>query len=894
MNLPAQFLALRERFIAGLSARLAGMRQQQEGLARGDHEATQAAWSELKRMAHSLVGAAGLHDLNELAEAAAALERIAGESNLTALEPALGELEQQALAQQTERPAPVVEPSRKQRLALLFQSDDEMAALATLLEGMGHPVSRFSSLEPLVAALRSDTPPALVLMGRQFDGDDLAGLQVLEQLKQEPGRRIPIVMLSSCRSIPDDLAAYRAGAARVLTKPLAPPTLARHVQDVLRSPGSTTIDALLLDQQDTLGCDWGASMESALMLGRHERIEGFFDTLDKKRPDLLLIASDQAEAETVALIRRVADHRHANHVPIVWLTRSADAAAHQPSSCWLVASADLPPDQLIQPLRGLHQQARRARQVIDDLERYRYENQRQSEALDRHNIISLADASGTIFASSDRHGALTGFKRTQIIGAHLSEARPGMAPPEFSSDTLAELEERECWQGEYRLPTAHGRPCWVDTTIVPFKDPDGQIYRYMVIRSDITERKLGEQALLAASRREIALAGQIQDSLLVPPMPSVLGGALLASRFQPADGVAGDFHALTELGPGLFDVLIGDVMGKGVPAALIGAACKMHYHQVMLDQLTRSSGRLPGLSDIMTGLQERLNPQLMELECFVTLTYARFDRAQGVITLIGCGHPPLLLVDSDRLETSSNNHPPLGLIIEDRFEESHLSWPPGSVAVLYSDGLSESESEDGEALGDPALHAIARAQCAARSAPWMISAGILDGVNHHSPLDPPADDRTLLVIRNPERHSRHLELPARLEALDALHQLLAGADLHPANHARRDDMVLATVETFTNLVKHARLETPRIQVSLWQPGPDVMEVTLCFDGPDQPLPEPPPLPDPEALSESGLGLALIARLCDSFEQEHKAGCNRQMLRFGLLDKPHAATQGRAE
>ncbi|MGY6631128.1 MAG: SpoIIE family protein phosphatase [Wenzhouxiangella sp.] len=879
MNLPAQFLALRERFIAGLPERLVRMRQHHLELANPNPDRASSALAELKRMAHSLVGAAGLHELNALAEAAARLEGLAAAGELESLAAALAELEQQALAQQTSPPSPAKGMARSQRIGLLFQSRNEMTALAALLEGQGHQVSTFNDLGSLVRVLQSESPPALILMGRQFDGDDAAGLVALKALKDGPAQSTPVLMVSGCRSIEGDLAAYRAGAERVLTKPVAPPMLARHVQEALTVKGMAPINTLLLTSPEEAGIAFDGASKQTLAVSSHDQLDTFFAALDRQRPELILIAVAQPPADTAALIRRVADHRNANFVPIVWLSRSVEAADHQPPACWLLAPADQPIETLGRQLQGLHQRARRIRQFVDDLERYRYENQRHADALDRHAIISLADASGTIYASSARHSTLTGFARTQIIGAHLAETRPGMAPPEFTADILAELRKQECWQGDYALPTAHGRPCWVDTTLVPFKHPDGRIYRYMVIRSDITERRLSEQALLAASQREIALAGQIQDSLLVPPMPGVLGGALLASRFQAAEGVAGDFHAVSELAPGVFDVLIGDVMGKGVPAALIGAACKMHYHQALLEQLTGSGERLPGLASLMAALQQRLSSQLMALECFVTLSYARFDRNQGVISLIGCGHPPLLLLDQGKLETSSNQHPPLGLVIEEQFDESHLAWPPGSTAVLYSDGLSESESSSGEPLGEAGLQAIVRTQCTAETSPLMASACILAEVDRHADLGVPADDRTLLVISNPARHSYHRELPASLEAVGALHQLLSESPLHAANQARRDSMVLASVEAFTNLVKHARLTTPRIQVSLWQPRPDEMTVSLCFDGPDHPPPEASPLPDPERLSESGLGLALIGQLCDSFEYHHGAGCNRQTLRF---------------
>jgi len=88
-----------------------------------------------------------------------------------------------------------------------------------------------------------------------------------------------------------------------------------------------------------------------------------------------------------------------------------------------------------------------------------------------------------------------------------------------------------------------------------------------------------EQARL----RELEIGGNIQRTLLQGLMPDAIGNAAFARFSKPSQGVDGDFYDVRRLRTGSFEILVGDVMGKGVPAALIGAAIKTTYNQVLAD-----------------------------------------------------------------------------------------------------------------------------------------------------------------------------------------------------------------------------------------------------------------------------------------------------------------------
>lgn len=885
MNLPAAFLALRERFVARLPERLQSMRAQLEAL---DAE-RETALGALKRMAHSLVGAAGLHSMDALAHSAAELERLTEQApSRAALEGALNGLERLIAQQQPLAGSEEPGSGQPRSIGLLFQSDEEMAAQSALLVGVGYAVQLFCDSDQIEAACVDGRAPDLVLMGLQFGGDDQAGLSMLDRLQRGPAAGIPVIVLSASHSAALGLAAYRAGARRVLAKPISARALSRHVSDALGHDEARPLELLALGDREQGLAQFLALLDpDQLSLSHCQTADDLFAALSAQPRDAILIDLEGMPGrDAQALIALVRDHPEANHRPIVAF-REPSADDHDRAALWQAGCAALiGPEttaaEFASQLSALCRRAARSRQTIDDAARTGYEHARQREALDHHAIVSLADANGTVYETSKRHQQLSGFGRTELIGANLFEARAGMAPPEFDPPALLAAQAGEVWQGEYPMPSRDGRPCWVHGTLVPFIGGGGQAYRYMVVRTDITERRLSEAALLKAHQREMQLTAQIQDSLLVPPLPRVVCGIPLASRFEAADGVAGDFHALVQIRPGVFDILIGDVMGKGVPAALVGAAVKMSLHQCLLDLRAESGGEMPQPAAIIQALHERLCPRLIELECFVTLVYARFDQDAATVTSVGCGHPELLLFDGEGVRLLDNAHPPLGTLARESYTQSVSAWPLDSLAVLYSDGLSETRNRDGALLGQDQLRLMIQRQRLAHPHPIALTAAVIDAVARFADQQAPDDDRTLVAVLNPESGEHHLSLPVALSALDALRRFIADHTGEGFDRADSERMQLAAVEAFSNIVRHGQALSREITVRLRSdPGRSVIE--FHYDGPAPVLPDHAALPPPEAMQESGYGLGLIHALCTEVETRHQAGSNCQRLAFAPGD-----------
>ena len=885
MNLPTGFLALRERFLSRLPERLERMRVQLSAFAGGDSDAL----STLKREAHSLVGAAGLHEMTELAQRAAQVEELANpHAALGALTDALARVAETIESKQS---AGIPDPEPKQEpaaIALLFQGQDAMASQAALLEGAGYCVRQYHSIEAFEVAIAADECPDLLLLGLQFDGDDNAGVRYLSRLRNRLAFPFPLLVLSASRSMDRGIAAYREGAARVLAQPIPAAVLLQHVAETLAAreiPARKVLVAgaladgglarFITELDDPLVsfdfCTGAADIQT--------RLAG-------AAIDAIMLDGSTQDAEALrALVSLLRDHPDAAHLPIIVFSCEDDPRGR--SAAWsagsaAVINAGLAPAEFGPMLRALCRDAARGRNDADTAARQQYEHARHRQALDHHAIISLADASGTLFETSPRHGALTGFERTELIGSHLHEYREGLAPPELTADILAKVQRGQVWQGEYTLHCKHAQTRWVHTTLVPFLDPQGNPYQYMLLRSDITDRKLGEQALADARSRETALAAQIQETLLLPPLPATVGGIPIASCFRASAGVAGDFHALIELGPDTFDLMIGDVMGKGVPAALVGAAVKMELNQCLLELGARSTATWPPQPTvILDALHQRLTPRLIELECFVTLAYVRFNQLNQTLTSVGCGHPEMLIFAPDGVHEVANQHPPLGTVLNEVYSQTTLPWPKGSVVLLYSDGLSETADAGGQMLEVSGLKDIASAALAEHTHPGQIATFVLAATDQFAGGRPPEDDRTLIAVRRPNDGECFFGLENTLDSLPALRERLLKSCPESLHDQDLDRIALVCVEAFTNIVKHAQSSSSTIEISL-QHRAGLIELSLHYDG--KPFEPPPPatLPEPEKLRESGYGLPLIHALCDSFSCRHSSGTNTNHLVFHLM------------
>ena len=247
-------------------------------------------------------------------------------------------------------------------------------------------------------------------------------------------------------------------------------------------------------------------------------------------------------------------------------------------------------------------------------------------------------------------------------------------------------------------------------------------------------RVLAESERLAVIDRELAIARQIQSSLLPQSMPRVRGLTITA-RYRPMTAVAGDFYDFLEVDAERVGILVADVSGHGVPAALIASMVKMAF-AAQRDHAESPAAVLTGMNETLCG---RLGGQ------YVTASYLFVDTASRVIRYGAAGHPPMLRLarTGGSVEQLEQNGLLLGFSVRAPYCEVEQPLRAAERFLLYTDGLIEAGNADDDLFGlerlEPALAASGHLP------PDAAADGLVQTVDTWSG-QAPADDLTLLLV----------------------------------------------------------------------------------------------------------------------------------------------------
>ena len=193
----------------------------------------------------------------------------------------------------------------------------------------------------------------------------------------------------------------------------------------------------------------------------------------------------------------------------------------------------------------------------------------------------------------------------------------------------------------------------------------------------------------AEIERELQLAFTVQQSLL-PQGVITLVDCTIAALCRQTKEVGGDFYDIVPLSEERFAVIVGDVAGKGLQAALLMSAVMSLFRREIRE------GRAAG--EVLARLNRQLF-QAIQGRLFITTGLAIIDRKESTLTYANAGHMPPYLIREDQLEEFIHPSLPLGIIPDTVYLNHVIPFPIGSRFVMYTDGMVESQLKDGNMLG---------------------------------------------------------------------------------------------------------------------------------------------------------------------------------------------------
>ena len=237
-------------------------------------------------------------------------------------------------------------------------------------------------------------------------------------------------------------------------------------------------------------------------------------------------------------------------------------------------------------------------------------------------------------------------------------------------------------------------------------------------------------------KNDLEIARDIQQAMLPSGVYSAPGVETVGIS-RPANTVGGDFYDILPLQYGRLVAAVGDVAGKGSPAALL-MALLLAMMRTLVDE-----GLEP--ADLLT----RLNVQVCRhapASRFITLLYGVYEPTTGNLTYVSAGHMPPLLVRRDgRCERLSEGGIALGMFERSSYSTGRAMLQPDDLVAVYSDGITEAENPGGRPFDETGLETALRAH--ARDALTAIGAGVVAAVERHTDEKRFADDLTVLLLR---------------------------------------------------------------------------------------------------------------------------------------------------
>ena len=235
--------------------------------------------------------------------------------------------------------------------------------------------------------------------------------------------------------------------------------------------------------------------------------------------------------------------------------------------------------------------------------------------------------------------------------------------------------------------------------------------------------------------RDLALARELQFRLLPPAMPK-LENLEVAAKFVPARAIGGDLYDFVHYSGSRLGIVIGDVSGKGAPAAIYAA---------LVSGILRSHAPIePAPAEMLSAVNFSLGERRIEAQ-YICLMYAVWDDERRTLQVANSGLPRPIYIHAGKTEIIEATGLPLGLFDDAEYEEFTFRTKPGDMFVFFSDGILDASNKAGEMFGRMGVERVIAA-CPEQS-PECVVTSLFQAVEEHSEGQSAFDDQTVVAIK---------------------------------------------------------------------------------------------------------------------------------------------------
>ena len=400
-----------------------------------------------------------------------------------------------------------VEPEFDWQSKIYLVEDDIDVAndIIQFLEKSGYQVFYYENIKEFEDEYKSHERASAVIMDMSFKEGIIAGAETIQLLSKQDKNFPPVLFVSVHDDIQARLAAAQAGAKRYFTKPVDKLKLLNSLDNLTHKIKDKAYRILIVDDEKEVLDYYSTALQNDGM-----EVSSFVSPLDGYRsieqfePELIVLDLYMSECSGFDLAKVIRQDDKYSSIPIVFLSSELDvstqlAAMYLGGDDFLIKPVDI--EYFVQAINSRVKRARSINVLNNEINDALRESEFRLITLDNHAIISMTDTSGTITFVNQRFINISGFSEEELIGENHRILKSGKHSVSFYEEMWGTLLRGEIWSGQICNRTKNGEEYWVESTIVPFMDENGLPYKYVSVRTEITQVKQSEEGAKESEKR---------------------------------------------------------------------------------------------------------------------------------------------------------------------------------------------------------------------------------------------------------------------------------------------------------------------------------------------------------------------------------------------------------